>query len=33
MHELGGIVIDTAAAYGDSEALIGDALAWISTAR
>lgn len=27
MHELGGTVIDTAAAYGDSEALIGDALA------
>jgi len=27
MHELGGSVIDTAAAYGDSEALIGDALA------
>ncbi len=26
MHELGGTVIDTAAAYGDSEALIGDAL-------
>jgi aryl-alcohol dehydrogenase-like predicted oxidoreductase len=27
MHELGGTVIDTAAAYGDSEALIGDAMA------
>ncbi len=27
MHELGGTVIDTAAAYGDSEMLIGDALA------
>ena len=27
MHELSGSVIDTAAAYGDSEALIGDALA------
>ena len=27
MRELGGTVIDTAAAYGDSEALIGDALA------
>jgi aryl-alcohol dehydrogenase-like predicted oxidoreductase len=27
MHELGGSVIDTAAAYGDSEALIGDGLA------
>ncbi|HUN73795.1 MAG TPA: aldo/keto reductase [Steroidobacteraceae bacterium] len=27
MHELGGTVIDTAAAYGDAEALIGDALA------
>src|ERR1700734_1077945 len=27
MHELGGSVIDTAAAYGDSESLIGDALA------
>ena len=27
MHELGGSVIDTAAAYGDSEALIGEALA------
>jgi aryl-alcohol dehydrogenase-like predicted oxidoreductase len=27
MHELGASVIDTAAAYGDSEALIGDALA------
>jgi aryl-alcohol dehydrogenase-like predicted oxidoreductase len=27
MSELGGSVIDTAAAYGDSEALIGDALA------
>jgi aryl-alcohol dehydrogenase-like predicted oxidoreductase len=27
MHQLGGTVIDTAAAYGDSEALIGDALA------
>jgi aryl-alcohol dehydrogenase-like predicted oxidoreductase len=27
MYELGGTVIDTAAAYGDSEALIGDALA------
>jgi aryl-alcohol dehydrogenase-like predicted oxidoreductase len=26
MHELGGSVIDTAAAYGDSEALIGNAL-------
>ncbi len=27
MHELGGTVIDTAAAYGDSEAIIGEALA------
>jgi aryl-alcohol dehydrogenase-like predicted oxidoreductase len=27
MHDLGGSVIDTAAAYGDSEALIGEALA------
>ncbi len=27
MHELGGTVIDTAAAYGDSEGLIGDAVA------
>jgi diketogulonate reductase-like aldo/keto reductase len=27
MHELGGTVVDTAASYGDSEALIGDALA------
>jgi aryl-alcohol dehydrogenase-like predicted oxidoreductase len=27
MNELGGSVIDTAAAYGDSEAIIGDALA------
>jgi len=27
MHELGGTVIDTAAAYGDSEVLIGEALA------
>ncbi len=27
MHQLGGTVIDTAAAYGDSEALIGEALA------
>jgi len=27
MHSVGGTVIDTAAAYGDSEALIGDALA------
>lgn len=27
MHELGGTVIDTAASYGDSEQLIGDALA------
>jgi len=27
MHELGGRVIDTAAAYGDSEAIIGEALA------
>ena len=26
MSELGGVVIDTAAAYGDSEALIGEAL-------
>ncbi len=26
MHELGGTVIDTAASYGDSEALIGEAL-------
>ena len=29
--ELGGTVIDTAAAYGDSEALIGDALASLGT--
>lgn len=27
MHQLGGTVIDTAASYGDSEALIGEALA------
>ena len=27
MHEMGGTVIDTAAAYGDSEAIIGDVLA------
>jgi aryl-alcohol dehydrogenase-like predicted oxidoreductase len=27
MHELGGSVIDTAAMYGDSEAVIGKALA------
>ena len=27
MHQMGGTVIDTAAAYGDSEALIGEALA------
>src|SRR6185437_9591034 len=27
MHQLGGTVIDTAAAYGDSEGLIGEALA------
>src|SRR6516165_9046426 len=27
MHQMGGTVIDTAAAYGDSEALIGDSLA------
>ncbi|HEV8018947.1 MAG TPA: aldo/keto reductase [Steroidobacteraceae bacterium] len=31
MSELGGSVIDTAAAYGDSEALIGDALASLGT--
>ena len=31
MAELGGTVIDTAAAYGDSEALIGDALAHLGT--
>jgi len=31
MSELGGTVIDTAAAYGDSEALIGDALASLGT--
>jgi aryl-alcohol dehydrogenase-like predicted oxidoreductase len=31
MLELGGTVIDTAAAYGDSEALIGDALANLGT--
>ena len=31
MGELGGTVIDTAAAYGDSEALIGDALANLGT--
>ena len=31
MAELGGTVIDTAAAYGDSEALIGDALADLGT--
>jgi len=31
MRELGGTVIDTAAAYGDSEALIGDALASLGT--
>jgi aryl-alcohol dehydrogenase-like predicted oxidoreductase len=30
MSDLGGSVIDTAAAYGDSEALIGDALASLS---
>jgi aryl-alcohol dehydrogenase-like predicted oxidoreductase len=31
MRQLGGTVIDTAAAYGDSEALIGDALAHLGT--
>jgi len=31
MSELGATVIDTAAAYGDSEALIGDALAHLGT--
>jgi aryl-alcohol dehydrogenase-like predicted oxidoreductase len=31
MSELGGSVIDTAAAYGDSEALIGEALASLGT--
>jgi diketogulonate reductase-like aldo/keto reductase len=31
MIELGGTVIDTAAAYGDSEAIIGDALAQLGT--
>jgi aryl-alcohol dehydrogenase-like predicted oxidoreductase len=31
LAELGGTVIDTAAAYGDSEALIGDALARLGT--
>jgi len=31
MSELGATVIDTAAAYGDSEALIGDALAQLGT--
>jgi aryl-alcohol dehydrogenase-like predicted oxidoreductase len=31
MGQLGGTVIDTAAAYGDSEALIGDALANLGT--
>jgi diketogulonate reductase-like aldo/keto reductase len=31
MSELGATVIDTAAAYGDSEALIGDALAQLDT--
>jgi aryl-alcohol dehydrogenase-like predicted oxidoreductase len=31
MLELGGTVIDTAAAYGDSEALIGEALAGLGT--
>ena len=31
MLELGGTVIDTAASYGDSEALIGDALASLGT--
>ena len=31
MSKLGGSVIDTAAAYGDSEALIGDALASLGT--
>ena len=31
MLDLGGTVIDTAAAYGDSEALIGDALAGLGT--
>ena len=31
MSELGGSVIDTAAAYGDSESLIGDALASLGT--
>jgi aryl-alcohol dehydrogenase-like predicted oxidoreductase len=31
MLELGGTLIDTAAAYGDSEALIGDALARLGT--
>ena len=33
MSELGGSVIDTAAAYGDSEALIGQALESLSTRR
>jgi aryl-alcohol dehydrogenase-like predicted oxidoreductase len=31
MHELGGAVIDTAPAYGDSEALIGEALESLGT--
>ena len=31
MHQLGGTVIDTAAAYGDSEALIGEALESLGT--
>jgi aryl-alcohol dehydrogenase-like predicted oxidoreductase len=31
MHELGGAVIDTASAYGDSEALIGEALESLGT--
>jgi len=31
MSELGGSVIDTAAAYGDSEALIGEALESLGT--
>jgi diketogulonate reductase-like aldo/keto reductase len=31
MHELGSVVIDTAAAYGDSEAIIGEALESLGT--